>query len=303
MIKKSMAIALNILTVFALTVSLSACGPDAQQRDDSKLRVVCTLFPQYDFIREITGGEADVTMLLPAGAESHSFEPTPADIVRLNGADLFVYIGGEMETWAAGILPEVSGATAVINVSESLGLRLSGEGAVDPHIWTNPLTAVRMVELLCDALMEMDPEHAAMYAGNAGAYIARLKALDASVRTLVESAARRELVFASEFAIKNFTEEYGLTCLSVFDSCAHEAEPSAAAVMKAVDEIRLKELPAVFFGELSEPKTAKAIAAETGAEALLFHSCHNLSKDDFGRGETYLTLMAENLENLQFALY
>jgi len=300
--KKYFAAFFAVLLPLACLSACSRDSSDADGQDGAKLRVVCTLFPQYDFIREITGGEADVTLLLPAGAESHSFEPTPGDIVRLGGADLFVYIGNEMETWVNGVLPEVSGSTEVLNVSSALGLRLSGTGAVDPHIWTNPLTAVKMVELLRDVLIELDPQNTVRYAGNAGAYITRLQSLDTSVRELVESSARREIVFGSEFAIRNFTDEYGLTALYVFDSCAEESEPSAAAVMKAVDEIRDKNLPAVFYGELTEPKTANAIAAETGAEALLFHSCHNLSLDDFNDGATYLSLMAENLENLRIAL-
>ena len=327
--------ALSLLIIIAMLAGvLSGCGSAASGRNDGKLKIVCTLFPQYDFARSVVGDRTEVTLLLPPGTESHHYEPTPSDILSLKDADLFIYVGEEMETWVGSILPQLDKETAVLNISKTLGLKLAphmhghdaaanvtGESETtdvettlqtepetdsqkvyDPHIWTDPVIAVRMIEVIRDAIIGLDKGNESVYLKNADAYILKLWALDEEIRGIVADAKRAEIVFGSRFALKNFVEEYGLTYVAAFDSCTEETEPSAAAVAKIVDEVKKNHIPVVFYEELIEPTVAQSLAKETGATPLLFHSCHNLSAEDFKNGETYVSLMENNIQNLKTAL-
>ena len=303
--------AVSVLLILCMVCALGACG--AAPADKKKLTVVCTLFPQYDFVRQIVGEDADVVLLLPPGTESHAFDPTPSDIVRIGSADLFVYIGEEMETWVGGVTSELDrGKATILNVSDALGLRLSAHAehdghaedgdAVDPHIWTSPVIAKRMVQLLLDTLLELDAAHAARYSENAGVLLAQLTQLDGTFRAVTQSAGLHTIVVGSRFALRNFTEEYGLKYIAAFDSCTEESEPSAAAVAAIVREIEAQDLPVIFYEEMIVPTTAQTIAAETGVQTRLFHSCHNVTTEEFDAGETYVTLMRQNARNLAEAL-
>lgn len=298
----------KILSLFLIVCMLSVfAGCSVGSAASDKLHVVCTIFPQYDFVRAVAGDLVENTLLLPVGSESHAYDPTPADMLEIADADLFVYIGDDMETWAQGVMSELNKEkTKVLNLTEALGLQVSAhaehEDGMDPHIWTSPVVAMRMVELVRDTLMEIDAENADAYAENAGIVLSQYKQLDASIRQTVSLAAHREIVFGSRFALHNFAEEYGLHCTAAFDSCTEESEPTAAAVAQIIDTIRKNNIPVVFYEELTVPTTANTIAAETGTQTRLFHSCHNLTAQEFENGETYLSLMKQNLVYLTEAL-
>lgn len=301
-----------VLLLLCLTLSLCACGGETAR--SGKLHIVCTLFPQYDFVRQIVGEYAEVVLLLPPGTESHAFDPTPTDILNIGKADLFVYIGDEMETWAGGVMAEINRErTMVLNVSEALGLHLSAHAGhadahetdadgIDPHIWTSPVLAQRMARLLLDTLVELDAAHADTYTHNAGVLLAQLGQLDKAFRAVTNNAPLHTIVVGSRFALRNFTEEYGLQSIAAFDSCTEESEPSAAAIAAIVKAIKTQNLPVVFYEELVVPSTAQTIAEETGTQILLFHSCHNVTKAEFEDGATYITLMQQNARNLAIAL-
>lgn len=301
----------QILAACAALVLLGGCaaapsGEPAPEKDG--LTVCATLFPQYDFARAIAGDRAEVTLLLPPGVESHSFEPTPADIAGMTESDLLLYTGDGMEPWVAslvdGVLP---GTVRVVDLSQGVAM-LDEEGedhhghTVDPHIWTSPVNAMAMVRSIADALCEADPDGEALYRANEKEYLASLEALDAELRSIVSQAKRRELAFGGRFAFHYLTEEYGLTAFSAYDSCSEETEPSAKAVTAVIERIRQDGIPVVYYEELTEPKVARSIAQETGASLLLLHSCHNLSKDEMEAGETYLSLMQQNAEHLREGL-
>lgn len=334
------------LISFAIFVGVfQGCAPTEERHRGGKLKIVCTLFAQYDFTRSIVGNRADVSLLLPTGAESHAYEPTPSDIISLKNANLFIYVGEEMETWIKPILPQLDGGTVVLELSKALGLKIEshnhkhaaetntegetsaedkdtaaphgartestesgtdilsgGERLYDPHIWTSPMVAVRMTEAIRDALIKLDGAGESFYSGNAESYIIKLWQLDERIRNVVAEAKRTEIIFGGRFALRNFADEYGLSYLAAFDSCTEETEPSAAAVARIIDEIKSKHIPVVFYEELMEPAVAQSLAKETGAKPLLFHSCHNLSAEDFKNGETYESLMRHNIENLIIAL-
>lgn len=319
-----------ILTLFL--VSLTACGSADKYNnlDQNKITVIATLFPQYDFARQIAGEYANVVLLLPPGMESHSFDPSPADIIAIQNADIFLYTGPYMENWAADVIEGIGEETSVVDLSLSIPLareeeieaeyesihKAEGDGheehehnrsshnhTYDPHIWTNPVYAKIMAGNIADALIEKDPAHKAEYEENAKKYVAELEKLDAEIREAVLQAECRELFFGGRFAMYYFTREYGLSYESVYDSCSSETEPSVQSVIHMIKEIKEKEIPVVYYEELVDPKTARTIAEETGCEMLLYHSCHSVTKRELKEGVTYLTLMWGNLENLKAGLY
>lgn len=303
-------IALLILCLFVPVCSLAGC--QEEPAISGQLQVVATLFPQYDFARRVAGDRAQITLLLPPGVESHSFDPTPADIVTVQRSDIFLYTGAQMETWAGSLVSSLSNEIAVVDLSQ--GISLSGDAheddsdahdhshLADPHIWTSPKNAKIMVASIRDAFCQADPDGTMVYQENARQYLEELEQLDADICNIVEGGKRRTLAFSGRFALHYFAEEYGLDCVAALESCSGESEPSAQSVAQVISVIREQSLPVVYYEELSDPKVGRSIASETGVQLMLFHSCHNLSKDEFERGETYLTLMRQNAENLKVGL-
>ena len=300
-----------LLAAVILLVSGCANPETAGNPSDGRIQIVATLFPQYDFARQIAGEHAEVTLLLPPGVESHSFEPTPADVIRINSADLFVYTGPEMEPWAEKLIDGLEGGPAVLDISQNIPLFEVGpeeeheghsHGRADPHIWTDPTKAMQMVDNLAAALCGVDPANAGVYQTNAASYKAELDQLDQLLMQTVEQADYQELVFGGRFALTYFAQRYGLHWKAAFDSCSGETEPSAGAVAQIIDTIREEGIPTIFYEELTDPKVARMISEETGAQMLLLHSCHNVSQEELAAGATYLSLMRQNAENLKKGL-
>lgn len=295
-------------------LSFAGCSPAPQEVSEKpRVQIIATLFPQYDFARAVAGDHADVTLLLSPGVESHTFEPTPADIIKINKCDLFVYTGKFMEPWAESIISGMTGDGKALNVSEGITLDAKNEAEAhddhhhhesqyDPHIWTDPLNAKIMVQNIADALCEADAEHQADYQSNAKAYLEKLDALDAEFRDIVSNAKRHELVFGGRFAFHYFVKQYGLDYISAFDSFSSETEPSVSVIAQMMDEIKEKEIPVIFYEELTDPKVSRAIADETGVKMLMLHACHNVSKEDLQNGVTYVSIMEQNAENLKEGL-
>lgn len=298
----------------AMLFSLAACSSGKTDTAGGKLRVVCTLFVPYDFVREIAGDKVDLTLLLPPGMESHSYDPTPADMKAVGNADLLIRVGENMETWSAKLFDKSTGANAYLDIASEMGLRLAAhehehehereaeQGLVDAHIWTDPVYAQGMVKVIADALCRLDGSNAELYKSNSEKYIKKLKALDSGFRDAVKNGKRDTVVFSGRFAFRNFTERYSLKFVSALDACADNSEPGARTVAKIVDTVRDEKIPVIFYEELTEPRTAEIICGETGCAMRLFHSCHNVSRDEFEAGVGYLSLMNGNLENLREAL-
>lgn len=293
-------------------VLLAGCGAQLLPPENERIEVVATLFPQYDFARQIAGARADVTLLLPPGVESHAYEPTPADIIRINQADVFLYTGAYMEPWAQKLIEGLDGDVQVVDVSAHVPLEEEshdheghdhdGHGGFDPHIWTNPQNAKVMVDNIAAALSAADPAGSGLFMTNAADYKAQLDELDETIMEIVGMSEHREIVFGGRFAMRYFAEHYGLAWSAAFDSCSGETEPSVRAVAQIIDNIQKNRIPVIYYEELTDPKVARAIARESGAQPLLLHSCHNVSKDELAAGATYLSLMEQNAENLKRGL-
>ena len=310
--------------LLALTLAAGLCGCGGRQRvEDGRLQVVCSVFPYYDFARQIGGDDVDVTLLVAAGKETHSFEPTPLDVITLSQADVFLYNGGESEAWVDDIL---SAAGENIAVTLPLMPQVSAlaeewaegmEGAhdehdhethdsddieYDEHVWTSPVLAKALCQAICDALCQADPAHREGYQARLTDYLAQLDGLDAAFREVVEAGHRRLLVFGDRFPLLYFCKEYGLDYRAAFHGCASDTEPSLATLKYLIDKVEDEKIPVVYTIELSSRKVADAIAETTGAKVLTFHSCQTVSRAEFDGGATYLSLMERNVEALREGL-
>lgn len=298
----------RIITVVAVLVLWLLC---ASALSEDGLNVVCTDFPCYDFARQAAGEGADVRMLLKPGVEAHSYEPTPADILSIGEADLFVYIGGESDAWADNILSafDAGEAPATLRMMDCVTELIEEDdpdhGDVpeyDEHIWTSPKNAMAMALAAGEALAVVDPEGAAGYRANARAYADQIGEIDAELREIVDGASRRTLVFADRFPFIYLIREYGLDYLAAFPSCTADTEPSAQIVMSLINRVAEEGIPAVYTIELSTQAIAKTVAEETGAEILTVQSMQTLSQTDFDAGATWVSIMRDNLSALKKGL-
>ncbi|MDR1419088.1 MAG: metal ABC transporter substrate-binding protein [Treponema sp.] len=311
-------IVLVIGILVSLTMTLAAKGRTDSGKANGKLNVVTTVFPPYDFVREIAGNNVNLSMLLPPGAESHSFEPTPRDIITVQNCDVFIYVGGESDEWVAEILEsmdrsrmEIVTLMDCVDVVEELiveGMEdeeeEEGEGPeYDEHVWTSPKNAGRIVQKISAVLQQRDPSSAALYEKNTASYLAKLTALDNSFETMINGAQRKTFIFGDRFPFRYFADAYGLSYFAAFPGCSTETECSAATIAFLIDKVKAEKIPVVFHIELSNEKIADTICEETGAKKLLLHAVHNISKRDFDRGENYYDLMTRNIQNLKEALY
>lgn len=295
-----------------LCLCLMLCGCNAQPEkphDETKLQIVCTSFPAYDFAREIAGDRAELTLLIKPGSEVHSYEPTPKDMIRIQESDLFICNGGESEQWAKTLVtPELNTIymmDCVDTVEESAdGIYNAedGEPELDEHVWTSPLNAIKISEEICNALCKLDTDNAEAYKTNFTAYKAQLMALDREFRQVIKNSGKHTLVFADRFPMRYFALEYGLDCYAAFPGCSSETEPSAKTVAYLIDRVREDKIPAVLYMEFSNQKMADVICEDTGCKKLLFYSAHSVSAEQFEQGVSYLDLMRINLNSLKEAL-
>ena len=331
----------SFFLALALAFSLTACTVPAEKADDGKIQIVATLFPYYDFARAIVGNRADVTLLLSPGREAHSFEPTPLDAVTISESDVFLYNGGEGEYWVDSMLGAAGENIAVIArmmdyvdaLDEEYVEGMQGadghdhdhehgshddhddhdhdheedehdsdEVEYDEHIWTSPVNAMKITQVIADTLQEMDSADADTFAANAEDYLGKLKNLDQEFRNVADGADLDLIVMADKFPLRYFADTYGLRYRAAFSGCASDTEPSAKTIAYLIDKVREEQIPAVYYLELSSHRVAEIISEETGAKPLLFHSCHNVTRREFDNGVTYLELMEQNVVNLRKGL-
>ena len=292
-----------LVCVLALALLLCGCG-QVPATDNGKINIVTTIFAYYDFARAVAGDKAEVVMLIKPSADAHSYEPAPADILNVSECDLFIYTGGENDKWAQSIIDN-AGTVNALKMLDKTENHTAHEGhghGVDEHIWTSPLNACLIVQAICDELCTIDPQNGNYYKENASEYINKLNILDADFEEMIKNSARKTVVFGDRFPFLYFAERYNLDCYSAFGGCADESEPDAKTVAELCDKERKENIPVVFYIEMSSDKMAKAIAEDTGAKTAMLHSCHNVSTKEFKDGETYVSLMYKNLDNLKEAL-
>ena len=305
---------ISLVLCLACMFTLCACGAENVQLSDSgKMQIVCTSFPAYDFAREIAGDKAELTLLIKPGSEVHSYEPTPKDVIRIQNCDLFICNGGESEEWVEEFSTDCKNVLCMMDCVEALseqvqeGMYVRGEekedeDELDEHVWTSPVNAKLISEAICAELCNIDPDNAALYSAKLEGYSAQLMELDSMFHQTVKNARYKTLVFADRFPMRYFTKEYGLEYYAAFPGCASETEPSAKTVAFLIDKVRDGKLPAVLYMEFSNQKMADVICEDTGCTKLPFYSVHNITAEQFEAGESYLSLMRQNLVTLKEAL-
>lgn len=316
--------ALTLLLICTLCLALCACGQQAQAPEtDGGVNIVATVFPAYDFARQIAGDDGNVTLLIPPGSEAHSYEPTPQDIIRIQNCDLLVCNGGESEAWLDEILGGMGNEIPTVVMLDCVdalteedkdGMQVHEhhdhdhdhdeheDEEYDEHVWTSPVNAQLICRAISAALCQADPAHASDYTARCVDYCAELQELDADFRGVIANVKRHTLIFADRFPVRYFVEEYGLDYFAAFPGCADDAEPSARTVAFLIDRVREEQAPAVLYIEFSNQKMADIVCEDTGCEKLLFNSCHNVTADQLRGGVTYLELMRGNLETVKEAL-
>ena len=315
------------LAVIAVAASILLCGCSGktnnssvtdESNSDEKISVVTTIFPAYDFARQVFGDTAEITLLLKPGMESHSYDPSAKDIVKIDDCDLFIYNGGESDAWVENILDSTENVNSlrmmdsVEAIEEELVEGMEAEDEehgeeheeeeYDEHIWTSPKNAALIVKSIEDKAVELFPENKSTYTEAGDKYIEKINDLDERFSTLLKGE-NRYFVFGDRFPLLYFFKEYNLNYYAAFPGCGSETEPSAQTVAfltgKLADEDTVKT---VFYIELSNHKLADTLASEQNLPTAEFHACHNISADDFSAGETYVSIMERNYTVLENAL-
>ena len=305
-----------MLCMTAVLFSLCSCGKENSKKDDGKLNVVTTIFPPYDFAREIGGDKINVSMLLKPGMESHSYDPTPQDIIKIQESDLFIYVGGESDEWVNDILESGDRKPAKIialmdivdKVQEEIvdGMEKDDDEGdeieYDEHVWTSPINASLITRKISETLCELDTKNVDFFKSKTSEYCRKLSALDNEFREIAENAKRKTIVFGDRFPFRYFADEYGLKYYAAFPGCSSETEPSAATISFLIDKVKEEKIPVVFSIEFSSGKVADAICESAGAKKLTFHSCHNVTQQELDNNAGYYSIMHNNALALKEAL-
>lgn len=292
------------LSLAMLTVVFTACVKE--QPDDGKIKIVTTLFPQYDFARTICGEFAKVSLLLDPGVESHSYDPTVKDINEILSCDLFIYTGAEMEPWVAKVLQSVGDKVTVLDLSQSVILMENEhteehQHSADPHYWLNMQNAIKMCDAIYSAVIAKDSANANAYTQKFKSYRNQLDELHTRFTDIVASS-DKTVVFGGRFAYAYFADAYSLKYKTVYTTCSTSVEPSAKTISEITDFVKGNSIKYIYHEELSDPKTARSIAESTGAQLLEFSTAHNVSKDDYDNGITFENIMERNYQNLKKGL-
>ncbi|MCD7774536.1 MAG: metal ABC transporter substrate-binding protein [Clostridiales bacterium] len=321
-----------LLAVILAAGTLASCASDGaaegsaadstegNSSSQSSLSIVTTIFPIYDWVVNITGSSENVVFLESSGTDLHSFEPTANDILTISEADIFIYIGGESDSWVDNAVNAVSNDgliclslmdTATVYEEETVeGMEAEEEEEAgdedeteyDEHIWLSLKNAEKAVNAITDAVCSADSANEELYRGNADAYIEQLRELDLKYEEMVEASSRDTLLFADRFPFRYLTEDYGLEYYAAFAGCSAESEASFETISFLIEKAKELELEYVLIIDGSDGKIADTVCSESGASVLTVNSCQSVTEDDLNSGITYLSIMEDNLEIFREAL-
>ncbi|MBO4855244.1 zinc ABC transporter substrate-binding protein [Candidatus Saccharibacteria bacterium] len=306
-----LALIATFSTLFFLPISNQT--PEVEQT-----KIVTTIFPAYDFARTISKDtNTEIKMLIKPGADLHSYEPTPQDIIAIKESNIFIYNGGESESWINSILNEIDkDNTVIVRMMDSVELKeesldnilnaksndIKTETDYDEHVWTNPNNVIKISEAIAQAIKNHAPDNTSTIQRNLDQFKTDLEKLDESFRSLA-SQKTGTIIIADRFPFLYFTNEYGFNYLAAFPGCSEQTEASAKTVAELIKATKDSSNKIIFKLELSNGKIAQTVSKSTKATVLTWHSVHNLSQADFDAGKTYLDFMQENLKNLGEALH
>ena len=330
--KKILSLMFCAATAAAALTGCAANTPDAAAVNSStekKLSIVCTIFPEYDWVKQILGAhaaDAELSYLLDSGMDLHSYQPTAPDMAKIAECDLFVYVGGESDAWAEDALAEaVNKDMQVINLMEVMGDAAKEEEVkegmqaeeeegeeegeeepeYDEHVWLSLRNAKLLCTEIADKLCVLDSENAADYKVNLDAYTAQLDQLDGDFSALADSASQKTLVFGDRFPFRYFADDYGFDYYAAFAGCSAETEASFETIVFLADKADQLGCRTIFTIENSDRKIAQTIidnTKEKNQTIAELNSLQSVTKDQIGSGTTYLRLMQQNYETLKEAI-
>lgn len=317
---KKVLFVVGVIAIMVLGIFAVANIAQKSKTDSEKVTVVTTLFPTYDFAKNIGRDKAEVTLLLPPGVEAHAYEPKPSDITKINEADIFVYTGELMEPWAHDIIKGANKTVKIVDASAEIELgKKEGEehehahegeasheeadhhGGLDPHIWLDFEKAKIMAKHIADALEKADPQNINFYRNNLKAYQAELTTLDRNYKNTLTTCKTKTIIYGGHYAFGYLADRYNLEYVAA-QGISPDSEPTAKDMVNLVEQIKKENIKYVFYEKLTTPKIAETLANETKSKMLLLNPAHNLVKEDFENGVSFISIMEENLTNLVLGL-
>ena len=331
--------------ILAGAVLITGCTAKTEKKDKGdntkgKLKIVTTIFPEYDITRAIAKDKVDLELMIKPGVDVHSFTPTPQDIKTVQNSDIFVYGGTEHDKWVENLTKSIDMKNKkVVKLVDGIqqleeesvdGMKHEhhhddekedehnhdhkhekedkhnhkdeSEKELDPHYWTSPKNAIQMVKTITNALVEKDPDNAEFYKENAKNYIKQLEGVDKELHDVVDNAKIKKVVIADRFPFRYLFKDLGLEYRALFSGCSVESTASAGQIKKMVDYVKENKIPVVYHIEMGKGELAETVAKNSGAKVKLLHSIHTVTKEDFDKGITYIDLMKQNVEALKEGL-
>lgn len=317
------------LSLLLITLSFCACSgkkaaegtTKTAQTESKKLSVVCSIFPQYDFCKEIAGNKIDLTLLLKSKVDMHNYKPSAEDILKIKNSDLFIDIGGESDEWADDVLETAkSESLCVLSLIDVVDAKneeaLEGmeeeeheheegeehEEEKDEHVWTSLKNAELIVKAITEKLCALDEKNAEEYRKNSASYLSKLSALEKEYSETVKTAKRKTLLFGDRFPFRYLADDYSLECFAAFSGCSAETQASFETIKFLAEKVKERNLPFVLKIEGSDGSVAETVASQSGAKIRTLNSCQSVSEDDIEKGTSYLSIMTDNLSVLREVL-
>lgn len=330
--------------ILAGAVLITGCTAKTEKKDKGdntkgKLKIVTTIFPEYDITRAIAKDKVDLELMIKPGVDVHSFTPTPQDIKTVQNSDIFVYGGTEHDKWVENLTKSIDMKNKkVVKLVDGIqqleeesvdGMKhehhhddkkedehnhdhkhekedehnhKGEEKELDPHYWTSPKNAIQMVKTITNALVEKDSDNAEFYKENAENYIKQLEGVDKELHDVVDNAKIKKVVIADRFPFRYLFKDLGLEYRALFSGCSVESTASAGQIKKMVDYVKENKIPVVYHIEMGKGELAETVAKNSGAKVKLLHSIHTVTKEDFDKDITYIDLMKQNVEALKEGL-
>ncbi|WP_455931705.1 metal ABC transporter substrate-binding protein [Parvimonas micra] len=333
--------------ILAGAVLITGCTAKTEKKDKGdntkgKLKVVTTIFPEYDITRAIAKDKVDLELMIKPGVDVHSFTPTPQDIKTVQNSDIFVYGGTEHDKWVENLTKSIDMKNKkVVKLVDGIqqleeesvdGMKHEhhnddekkdehnhdhkhekkdkhnhdheneSDKELDPHYWTSPKNAIQMAKTVTNALVEKDPGNAEFYKENAKNYIKQLEDVDKELHDVVDKAKIKKVVIADRFPFRYLFKDLGLEYRALFSGCSVESTASAGQIKKMVDYVKENKIPVVYHIEMGKGELAETVAKNSGSKVKLLHSIHTVTKEDFDKGVTYIDLMKQNVEALKEGL-
>lgn len=304
-----------LILIIAIAILINIFNTSDKQ-NTNKIKIIVTIYPEYDFVSKIGGENVEITRLIEPGIEAHTYEPSVRDMKNITDSDLFIYTNDSMEPWVKIIKDSMNSDTKILNCSKNIKMietdefmerhnileehehsnETKHEYEFDGHVWLNPKNAIIMIDTICEELVEIDPKNKQYYEKNANDYKSKIEVLDKEIENEINENKVNTLVFGGEFSYTYFCDRYNLDIVTAYSACGDGAEPSVSKIKDIIEFINSNKINKVFYQELTEGTVANMIAEETDAKAVVFNTLHNISNEEINNGKDYVSVMEENLK-------